>query len=298
MASKYEKMVGQMIQGILVSDYKREVRTSKKTGKTYYKYMVQLNNVEWVTTTKFNKMLQEQPQEQPKPKKAQPKRAKKGVWFYQGQWYGKRDFKKLIATDDDAWHHWGMMLHMSNAMYTAAKEARSTADSLIKIFNEHDNLNVYCQQIYDSPEEYYQDWFDFEMKQLDGWVERTCRFDFAGLPDDMMEACKDTLKVTFIEEFSRAFKPYVFEHWSELQERQRQAWYSRQGENFEQYWERKNLGSTRRYGRNEYDDQFAGLDMKGIKRLHRKLSKQLHPDLGGSQAEFIKMQEAYERAVA
>ena len=71
-----------------------------------------------------------------------------------------------------------------------------------------------------------------------------------------------------------------------------------QGENFEQYWERKNLGSTRRYGRNEYDDQFEGLDMKGIKRLHRKLSKQLHPDLGGSQAEFIKMQEAYERAVA
>ena len=298
MASKYEKMVGQMIQGILVSDYKREVRTSKKTGKTYYKYMVQLNNVEWVTTTKFNKMLQEQPQEQPKPKKAQPKRAKKGVWFYQGQWYGKRDFKKLIATDDDAWHHWGMMLHMSHATYIASDRARSTADSLIKIFNEHDNLNVYCQQIYDSPEEYYQDWFNFEMEHLDGWVERTCRFNFAGLPDDMIEACKDTLKVAFIEELTRAFKPYVFEHWSELQDRQRQAWYSRQGKGFEEYWERKNLGSTRRYGRNEYDDQFAGLDMKGIKRLHRKLSKQLHPDLGGNQEEFIKMQEAYERAVA
>ena len=267
--SKYQKMVGQMIQGILVSDYKREVRTSKKTGKTYYKYMVQLNNVEWVTTTKFNKMLQEQPQEQPQPKKAKPKRAKKGVWFYQGQWYGKRDFKKLIATDDDAWLHWAKMLHMSHASYIATDRARSTADSLIKIFDESDNLNVYCQQIYDSPEEYYQNWFDFEMERIDGWVATEFSFEFGSctLPDELADAFKDALKITFIEEFSRAFKPYVYEHWNELQERQRQAWYSRQGDNFEEYWERKNLGSTRRYGRNEYDDQFAGLDMKGIKSM-------------------------------
>lgn len=296
MASKYEKMVGQVINGILVSDYKREVKVSQKTGRKYYKYMVKADG-QWVTTAKFKKMI-DQIKEQPQPKKAKPKRAKKGVWFYQGQWIGKREFNKLIATDNEFWHHWALMLHMSHASYIATDRARSAADSLIKIFDESDNLNVHCQQIYDSPEEYYQDWFNFEMERIDDWVETTCRFNFAGLPDDMIETCKDVLKITFIEEFSRAFKPYVFEHWNELQERQRQAWYSRQGDNFEQYWERKNLGSTRRYGRNEYDDQFAGLDMKGIKRLHRKLSKQLHPDLGGNQAEFIKMQEAYERAVA
>ena len=287
-----------MIQGILVSDYKREVRTSKKTGKTYYKYMVQLNNVEWVTTAKFNKMLQEQPQEQPKPKKAQPKRVKKGYWFYQGQWIGKREFNQLMKNDETAWFHWAMMLHMSNASYIARERAREVVDRHINSFNQFNNMNVYGDKIYQSADEYYQDWFNYEMEHLDGWIESEFRFQFGvtTLPDDMVTAFKDVLRVTFIEEF-KPFKSYVVNHWSELKDRFRKAWNDQHDERWHQYWERSN---HRRMvtDRNEYDDQFAGLDAKGCKRLHRKLSMVLHPDRGGSQTEFIKMQQAYERAVA
>lgn len=53
--SKYERMVGTEINGVLVSNYRRIEKVSKTSGKRYYRYEVELNNVLWVSTTSFNK---------------------------------------------------------------------------------------------------------------------------------------------------------------------------------------------------------------------------------------------------
>ena len=294
MASKYEKMIGQVVKGILVSDYKREERISK-TGRKWFKYMVQINHTTWITTTKFNKMVS---QSEPTMKESKPTKTKKGYWFYQGKWIGKREFNQLMKNDETAWFHWGLMLHMSHASYIARERAREVVDRHINSFNQFNNMNVYGNQIYDSVDEYYQDWFNYEMEHLDGWIESEFRFQFGvtTLPGEMVTAFTDVLRVTFIEEFTRPFKSYVVNHWSELQDRFRKAWNDQHDERWHQYWERTSFGHIDR-NHNEYDEQFVGLDAKGCKKLHRKLSMVLHPDRGGNQTEFIKMQQAYERQV-
>ena len=53
--SKYERMVGTEINSVLVSNYRRIEKVSKTSGRKYYRYEVELNNVIWVSTTSFNK---------------------------------------------------------------------------------------------------------------------------------------------------------------------------------------------------------------------------------------------------
>ena len=48
-------MIGTEINGVLVSNYRRIEKVSKTSGKRYYRYEVELNNVLWVSTTSFNK---------------------------------------------------------------------------------------------------------------------------------------------------------------------------------------------------------------------------------------------------
>ena len=54
--SKYEGMVGTEINGVLVSNYRRIEKVSKTSGRKYYRYEVELNNVLWVSTTSFKNM--------------------------------------------------------------------------------------------------------------------------------------------------------------------------------------------------------------------------------------------------
>ena len=53
--SKYERMIDTEVNGVLVSNYRRIEKVSKTSGKRYYRYEVELNNVLWVSTTSFNK---------------------------------------------------------------------------------------------------------------------------------------------------------------------------------------------------------------------------------------------------
>lgn len=53
--SKYEMMIGKRVNEVLVSGYRRTRMTSKKSGKHYFKYEVELEEVLWVSTTSFNK---------------------------------------------------------------------------------------------------------------------------------------------------------------------------------------------------------------------------------------------------
>jgi hypothetical protein len=53
--SKYEMMVNQVVNEVLVTGYRRVEKVSKTTGKKYFKYEVELENVLWVSTQSFNK---------------------------------------------------------------------------------------------------------------------------------------------------------------------------------------------------------------------------------------------------
>ena len=80
--SKYEVMVGSIVNEVLVSNYRRVEKVSKATGKKYFKYEVELENVLWISTQSFNKgsfkkrlakLLASKTQEQPKEEVKQPK---------------------------------------------------------------------------------------------------------------------------------------------------------------------------------------------------------------------------------
>lgn len=79
--SKYEKMVGSVVDGVLVSDYRKTQKQSLKTGRSYYKYEVELENIVWVSTTAFNRKtygrkLDKARQFSTKPKNSKPKETK------------------------------------------------------------------------------------------------------------------------------------------------------------------------------------------------------------------------------
>ena len=79
--SKYEKMVGQVVDGVLVSDYRKTQKESLKTGRSYYKYEVELENIVWISTTAFNRKtygrkLDKARQFSTKPKNSKPKETK------------------------------------------------------------------------------------------------------------------------------------------------------------------------------------------------------------------------------
>ena len=79
--SKYEQMVGSVVDGVLVSDYRKTQKESLKTGRSYYKYEVELENIVWVSTTAFNRKtygrkLDKARQFSTKPKNSKPKQTK------------------------------------------------------------------------------------------------------------------------------------------------------------------------------------------------------------------------------
>ena len=313
--SKYEMLVGTEVNGVLVSNYRKQKRTSK-SGNSYFKYEVELEGVLWVSTQSFNKgsytkrlekalggskrgskgkEVDEQGSRPKAPKTS--KKAFKGYWYYQNRWYSKSEFNKLMK-DDVAWKHWCMMLHMSNASYIAKKRAEQSLERLARMFDMSDNMNVYGQKMFDSPQAYYERWMRFEVELFDSEAELEYKRHYNNLPQDLEQAFKEALRIAFVEEFGRAFKAYVTNHWHELEERYKKAWNERYGEQWKRQWERTSFNS-RVKGSNEYDAQFKGLDLRGIKKLHRTLSKHLHPDMPtGNEEQFVMMQEAYERAMS
>ena len=309
--SKYEMLVGTEVNGVLVSNYRKQKRTSK-SGRTYYRYELELNEVLWVSTQSFNKgsygkrlakAMGQTKGEAPKARKTPVNgckthsKGRNGYWYYQNRWYSKSEFNKLMK-DDVAWKHWCMMLHMSNASYIAKKRAEQSLERMARMFDMSDNMNAYGQKMFDSPQAYHEKWMGFEMELFDREAELEYKWHYNNLPQDLEQAFKEALRIAFVEEFGRAFKAYVTNHWHELEERYKKAWNERYGEQWKRQWERTSFSSSIK-GSNEYDAQFKGLDLRGIKKLHRTLSKHLHPDMPtGNEEQFVMMQEAYERAMS
>lgn len=345
--SKYQKMVGQMVNDVLVSDYHRLEKISAKSGRKYFRYEVELDNLIWVSTTSFNKgtygkrlakakgqevkterkakePVNPTPKAEPKPKtkdKAQPKpkaepkaktkkpkdrtkRTKSSVWWYKGEWFTTREVWKLFD-DREAYDHYMQMMFMSHGSYVAQERAKKELEDMIERFNEFDNMNVYGSKIYNSAQKYYDEWLEFVLRSLysiqgeEGWLDFDCRWECRNAETELAMAFKKAYEVTYIEEFSRVFKAYVFDHWHEVEDRYRAKWYERHGSEWQQRWEKQSFGKMD-FNTNEYDKEFKGLNAKEAKRKMRELSKKLHPDLnpGIDDKGFKDMMAAYDRHMA
>ena len=98
------------------------------------------------------------------------------------------------------------------------------------------------------------------------------------------------------------YEAWVLNNWEKLWEITRQQWKAWRdknlGEGWEESWKQTNTFIAEDDEDNEFDGEFEGCaNMKEVKAIYRKLAKQYHSDLGGSDEQFKQLVKAYEKAL-
>lgn len=308
--SKYEMMVNQVVNEVLVTDYRRTKMVSKTTNKAYYKYEIELENILWVSTQSFNKgsfkkrlaklmANKETKQEQPKPTETVKEDNK-----YTKYW----NYKMQGLSNDDVKERYGIEEAIE---YTRTSREIGLAELNTFIGKElcwHnlESVNSFLENPYGNIEDliyiitYCQD--------AKGYFELKCRAISKDIQDGLDEAQEKLDKAQDDMDKSRANRDYVryysYKMEWELTDAQEQLlaiieskWDAFVEQVFERFFNEEPHVSPENQV-NEYDEQFQDLDAKACKRLMRNLSKTLHPDKGGDEADFKKMYQAYERQMA
>lgn len=324
--SKYQKMVGQMVNEVLVSDYHRLEKISAKSGRKYFRYEVELDNLIWVSTTSFNKgtygkrlaKAKGQGQGQGKAKRTTKKDEK---IFTEFGWFTKAEYKKIkeagrvkAKAKEDLDKVWKERLakeqledeirNLNDAAYFGKESAKRRYEHFKEMFKDENNMNVYGQTMYHSKEDFFSHWNDNVIKRYESEI----KMEKESMENNVCGLFNWAFKVAalneWLKEFSQKFWEFVQDEWENIEQRRHKAqkeWRDKHyGKDWEERWERQNFGKTTDYRTNEYDEQFKGLNAKEAKRLMRQLSKQLHPDLnpGINDKGFKDMMAAYDRHMA
>lgn len=98
------------------------------------------------------------------------------------------------------------------------------------------------------------------------------------------------------------YEAWVLNNWEKLWEITRQQWKQWRdenlGEGWEDRWKQTNEFSIESYETTEFDGEFEKCSqMKEVKAIYRRLAKQYHSDLGGSDEQFKQLVKAYEKAL-
>lgn len=288
--SKYEKLVGQMVDDVLVSDFKKTQKTSLKTGRTYTKYEVELDNIVWVSTTAFNRGTYHRKlnearglsyKESKRETRQETRQSKTGEKVYT---FTESELKELI---DKVRQETIKEVELKENAEIAAKGAWSAKEILETTTKElilfvTDDENFFNCEVDDygkviSTKKKFKDADDFFKNFVEDLVlEGRCNGKYEHPEDEYFD-------ITFLEEWRTEYRDRYYkmvqEEWKKVEERYNKKVY---GANI-----------------NEFDLQFKDLnDIKEIKSLYRKLSKQHHPDMPtGDRKQFIKLKEAYDKAV-
>ena len=283
--SKYQQMVGQKVNGVLVSNYRKQKRTSK-SGNSYFKYEVELNEVLWVSTTSFNKGS-----------------------------YGKRLAKAMnsVKTQNKAPQSVSKPQEVDEQGLTP-KERRSllkrfgyvgtyTSEGFIR-------ADVYeAQMEQERQERKRQERIALEHEDaLRGVKEAQERlvYDVETIANNCLawniSSVEKYLEVKYGIEFEvrhLAITTYMLAYLEELEYQLNNDYLEWLGSVWVEVLVR--IGKVVEFKvvepqqeANDYFDMFVGKSEREVKKVYRKLSKELHPDLGGDEAEFIKMQQMYE----
>ena len=285
--SKYQQMVGQEVkEGVRISNYRRVVRISTKSGRTYYRYEVELNEVLWVSTTSFNKG-------------SYMKRLAKAMNSVKTQNKAPRSVSKPQEVDEQG---------------LTPKERRS----LIKRFGYAGvftsegfiRADVYeAQMEAERQERKRQEKIAFEMEDAyRGHKEAQERlvYDVETIANNCLawniSSVEKYLEVKYGIEFEvrhLAITTYMLAYLEELEYQLNNDYLEWLGSVWVEVLVR--IGKVVEFKvvepqqeANDYFDMFIGKNEREVKKVYRKLSKELHPDLGGDEAEFIKMQQMYE----
>ena len=286
--SKYEQMVGQVVDGVLVSDYRQTKKTSLKTGRVYTKYEVELENIVWISTTAFNRKTYGRKLNEARglyyTKEEKPKETKRNDTGEKVYTFTESELKELM---DKVRQETIKEIELKENAEIAAKGAWSAKEILETTTKElilfvTDDENFFNCEVDDygkviSTKKKFKDADDFFKNFIEDLVlEGRCNGKYEHPEDEYFD-------ITFVEEWRTEYRDRYYkmvqEEWKKVEERYNKKVY---GANI-----------------NEFDLQFKDLkDIKEVKRLYRKLSKQYHPDMqNGDTKQFIKLKEAYDKAV-
>lgn len=322
--SKYQQMVGTITEGVMVVDYERQTKVSKGSGKKYYSYrlwvtadgehMVEISTQSWnkwsfmkrlekVTTEwiYLGQDTQEERDEHGLTKRERDalirKYGRAGVvqpdgTFIRADVYDEmicKQYKERQAERERAeretkreQEQWEKQLKYESMIGSAYKGVAKAHEELTMDIKKI-KTNCLLYRFVTSKEVYIEKAFGYVLNEME-------------LDIPFAVAWHEEVKYQLAHEYGK----FLDEIWDEVEQYVRLAWSltdeGKQAERDAEWREYQQfIGANKVEGRNEYDELFDGLDEKQAKRMYRKLSRKLHPDLGGTQQEFQAMHEAYER---
>ena len=287
--NKYEQMVGQVVDGVLVSDYRQTKKTSLKTGRVYTKYEVELENIVWIYTTAFNRGSYHRKLNEARglsyTREEKPKETKRNDTGEKVYTFTESELKELMdkvrQESIKEYKAKENIEFIEKGAWQAKEILENEIEDLIRLMTDDKNfynceVSVLTGEII-STKKKYQDADDFFKRYVEDLI-------IDGRIKDKYEHPEDEyFDITFLEEWRTTYRDKYYkivkEEWKKVEERYNKKVY---GANI-----------------NEFDLQFKDLnDIKEIKRLYRKLSKQYHPDMqNGDTKQFIKLKDAYDKAV-
>lgn len=285
--SKFQQMVGQEVrEGVRISNYRRLVRISTKSGKSYYRYEVELNEVLWVSTTSFNKgsygkrlakamnsvkTQNKAPQSVSKPQEVDeqgltPKERKSLIKHF--GYVGTYTSEGFIRADV----YEAQMEQERQERKRQEKIAFEAEDAYRGVKKAQERL------VYDV-ETIANNCLDWNISSVEKYLEVKYGIEF-----EVRHLAITTYMLAYLEELeyqlNNDYLEWLSSVWVEVLVR------------IGKVVEFKVVEPQQEA--NDYFDMFIGKSEREVKKVYRKLSKELHPDLGGDEAEFIKMQQMYE----
>lgn len=318
--SKYQEMIGTITEGVMVVDYERQTKVSKGSGKKYYSYrlwvtadgehMIEISTQSW-NKWSFMKRLEKvttewiylgQDTQEERDEHGLTKRERKDLIrkygyagivengrFWRADEYEEMKAKREQEQDNDWQKQYEKQLEEEmkqfkyESMIERAYKGLAKAHEELTMDIEKIKTNCLLYGFITNKEVYIEKVFGYVLNKM----ELDIPFAVAWHEEVKYQLAHEYGK--FLDEIWDEVEQYVRAIW-ELTDEGKQAKRDAEWREYQQF-----IGANKVEGRNEYDEMFDGLDEKQAKRMYRKLSRKLHPDLGGTQQEFQAMHEAYER---
>ena len=320
--SKYQQMIGTITEGVMVVDYERQTKVSKGTGKKYYSYrlwvtadgehMVEISTQSWnkwsfmkrleKVTTQWIYLGQDTQEERDEHGLTEAERKaliKKyghvGVVQPDGTFIRADEYDDMICKQykerqaererqqrEEAWRKQEEQFEYESMIGSAYRGLAQAHERLTMDIKEI-KTNCLLYHFITSKEVYIEKVFGYVLNTM----ELDNPYAVAWHDETVYQLTHDYGK--FLDEIWDEVEQYVRAIW-ELTDEGKQAKRDADWREYQQF-----IGANKVEGRNEFDEMFDGLDEKQAKHMYRKLSRELHPDMGGTQQEFQAMHEAYER---
>jgi hypothetical protein len=302
MASKYEMLIGQTVKGVLVSNYVREQRTSKSgrnysVGRLTVAYQDSKDITLNISISSWNKWsfirnldkLNEVNSSSKKQQKTTTGKTKK-------QTTTKTKTKQQTKTTSSKKQTKQQTIIdvMCDAAHVAKQIAIKYIQDDIELYvdlDDVDDILYFCNmdddgnKIYQTPEQMFQRFLDTHLQYIELMAkEQYNKMGYTG--DSMLDLFTEVFIEVNIKEYEPMLKDFIYSNWHVFEQKYQKA------------WERKYMSSTKGKVQNEFVVEFKGCTtVKEVKSVYRRLAKQYHSDLGGSDEKFKLVHEAYEAAM-